>query len=73
MIEFYGEVTDYTKRRTDKLRKRYMSNWIFVLAGVIVVIALIVLFTTTGFGWACSRCCWRRWDSFCGSVPCAKA
>lgn len=51
MIEFYGEVTDYTKRRTDKLRKRYMSNWIFVLAGVIVVIALIVLFTTSGNNW----------------------
>lgn len=51
MIEFYGEVTDYTKRRTDKLRKRYMSNWIFVLAGVIVVIALIVLFTTAGNNW----------------------
>lgn len=51
MIEFYGEVTDYTKHRTDKLRKRYMSNWIFVLAGVIVVIALIVLFTTSGNNW----------------------
>lgn len=51
MIEFYGEITDYTKRRTDKLRKRYYSNWIFALAGVVVVVALIVLFTSSGYGW----------------------
>ena len=45
MIEFYGTISDYTKRRADKLRKRYFSNWIFALAAVAAVVAIIVFFT----------------------------
>lgn len=51
MIEFYGEVTDYTKRRTDKLRKRYFSNWLFALALIVFVVALVLLITAAGLGW----------------------
>ncbi len=32
MIEFYGEVSDYTKRRADKLKKRHFALWLGALA-----------------------------------------
>ncbi len=51
MIEFYGEVSDYTKIRTDKLRKKYYSNWIFALAAVVCVVALVLVATAKGEAW----------------------
>ncbi len=51
VIEFYGEVSDYTKRRTDKLRKRYFSNWLLVLMAPVFIVSLVLLFTSEGDGW----------------------
>lgn len=43
MVEFYGEVSDYTRRRTDRLKKRYYAKWLaalaLLLAGVTVAAA----------------------------------
>lgn len=48
-IEFYGEVSDYTKVRVDKIRKRYFAKWIAALAVVLAVAAIIAAFFADGF------------------------
>ena len=40
-IEFYGEISEYTKKRTDKLKKRYFGQWMLALA-VILLVATVV-------------------------------
>ena len=40
-IEFYGEISEYTKKRTDKLKKRYFGQWVLALA-VILLVATVV-------------------------------
>lgn len=49
MIEFYGEVSDYTKRRTDKLRKRYYAIWLAALSVLLGVAAAVSGATGGGF------------------------
>lgn len=41
VIEFYGELTDYTLRRADKLKKRHYSAYFFVLGGLLGALAAI--------------------------------
>lgn len=43
-IEFYGEVSEYTKVRVDKIRKRYFAKWIGALAAVLALAAVIAAF-----------------------------
>lgn len=57
MIEFYGEVSDYTKVRADKLKKRYFGGWLGALAAVALVVAVIVAFVRDGWGWAPPAVC----------------
>ena len=57
MIEFYGEVSDYTKVRADKLKKRYFAAWIGVLALVALVVGVVVAFFDVGMGWVVPIVC----------------
>ena len=41
VIEFYGEISDYTKRRTDKLKKKYYAVWLAAVALLLGIAALI--------------------------------
>ena len=54
MIEFYGEVSEYTKRRTDLLRRRCYATWLAVLAGVLAVCTAIAAFA--GGFWVLLAC-----------------
>ncbi len=49
VVEFYGDITDYTKRRTDKLKKRYFAKWLAALALLLVIAMLVALFANGGF------------------------
>lgn len=49
VVEFYGDISDYTKRRTDKLKRRYFAKWLALLTGVLVVGLLIALFANGGY------------------------
>ena len=49
VVEFYGDISDYTKRRADKLRKRFFAKWLAVLTVVLIVGLLIALFANGGF------------------------
>lgn len=49
VVEFYGDISDYTKRRADKLRKRFFAKWLAVLTFVLIVGLLIALFANGGF------------------------
>ena len=41
VIEFYGELTDYTLRRADKLKKRHYSIYFFVLAALLATLCAL--------------------------------
>ena len=41
VIEFYGEISDYTLRRADKLKKRHYSAYFFALGGLLGALAAI--------------------------------
>ena len=41
VIEFYGELTDYTLRRADKLKKRHYSIYFFVLAALLAALCAL--------------------------------
>lgn len=49
MIEFYGEISEYTKRRAEKLKKRYFAKWIGVLALISGAVAALSGATRSGF------------------------
>ena len=49
VVEFYGDISDYTKRRADKLKKRYFAKWLAALTVVLVVGLLIALFANGGY------------------------
>ena len=49
MIEFYGEISEYTKRRAEKLKKRYFAKWIGVLAIISGAVAALSGATRSGF------------------------
>ena len=40
-IEFYGEISEYTKKRRDKLKKRYFGDWVLGLAGILLVATVV--------------------------------
>ena len=47
-IEFYGEISEYTKRRADKLKKRYFAVWMMGIAvALFVVTAISAMFQQT--------------------------
>lgn len=49
MIEFYGEVSDYTKRRTDRLKKRYFAKWLAALALLLAAVTVAAACTGGNF------------------------
>ena len=49
MIEFYGEISEYTRRRAERLKRRYFSKWIGVLALVAGGVAALSGATGGGF------------------------
>lgn len=51
VIEFYGEVSDYTKVRTDKIRKRYFAGWLFGLAILLLLVTVLLVVFGEGYGW----------------------
>lgn len=40
-VEFYGEVSEYTKKRADKVKKRSYARWLAVLALLLAVAAVL--------------------------------
>ncbi len=48
-FEFYGEISEYTKKRTDRLKKRYFAQWLFLAAGILLVASLIASFLREAF------------------------
>ncbi len=48
-MEFYGDVSEYTKRRADKLKKRYIAKWLGVIALLLAISALVAVFANGGF------------------------
>ncbi len=49
-IEFYGEVSEFTKKQTERLKRMYFARWIYLLAGLLAVVSLVVAFTKEGLG-----------------------
>ena len=41
VVEFYGEITDYTMRRTDKIKKQYYALWLFGAVVLLTILAVI--------------------------------
>ncbi len=48
-IEFYGDVSEYTKRRADKLKKRYFAKWLAALTALTAVAAIVAAFANGGY------------------------
>ncbi len=49
MIEFYGEISDYTKRRAEKLKRKYYAKWLFVLACIPAALCVVSAVTSGKF------------------------
>lgn len=48
-IEFYGEISEYTKRRADRLKKRYFGQWILALAAVLLIATVVASIVQQAF------------------------
>ena len=47
-IEFYGEISEPSKKQTESLKRMYFARWVYILAGVLAAVALVVAFTRPG-------------------------
>lgn len=41
IIEFYGEISDYTMRRTDKIKKQHYAIWLFCAVVLLAVLTVV--------------------------------
>lgn len=53
-IEFYGEISEYTKKQTERLKRKYFALWLYILAGLLLVVSVVLSITKGGLAFLVS-------------------